>query len=157
MSGEKNCSGADQKKGADGNRSLSQIAPFAVLLVTECLFWFLKSKAIVLTGPVIPMSFGQIKDVLDVFVVAIFPWHGWVSALPLLAAIFVRADARKLILLFLLSSIATGLIGTYFGFREFSTQKFAVGTLTFAVINFFIFFTLLTVKFIFEGIGKCLR
>ena len=133
------------------------VLPLLVLFITECLFFLSRLTGIAVSGPVIPMEWGLAKDVLDIFVVAIFPWHGWVFAAPLVVAMVLGTRFRWLLLLLLLSSLATSLVGTYFEFREVTGQKVLIGIATYATINAGMLVSLTLAAYTFREIRKCIR
>lgn len=137
--------------------SLYKSLPFFILFITEGYFFLSKLKKFDFFWPVIPMEYGLIKDILDVFVVVFFSWHGWVLALPLLVAIFVGSNIKEIVILFFVSSMATGGTATLFEFSEVSAQRFVVGLVTYAAINVFVLAVLFVIQFIFKGLLKCLR
>ncbi|MEF8697928.1 MAG: hypothetical protein V5B33_01165 [Candidatus Accumulibacter sp. UW20] len=131
--------------------------PFVVFLAADLVFLFCKIKGIVLPIIVIPRSFGIGKDLLDVFVVIFIPWNGWVFAIPLLSAYMVDTKANRLLVLWALSSITTGIISTFFEFRDLSLHTLAVGVLTYGAINLFVLILMSLIKLTLGRIDKCLQ
>lgn len=71
------------------------------LIVAEILFLAMKIQGVRLSVPVIPLSFGFIKDLADVVIIFIFPWHGWVFSIPLSVFFIFELGWKKLIVIFL--------------------------------------------------------
>jgi hypothetical protein len=125
----------EKNKSSHCKMVLSRIFPFLVLIFSQFSFFLLQLKKIGLPQPVIPIELGLVKDILDVFVVIIFPWHGWVVMLPLLAGVFVREGNVKLFIIFILSSILTALIASVFNYNELTSKKIFVVIITYGAIN----------------------
>ena len=127
------------------------------LFVAESLFLSINTNGIRVAGPVIPLAFGLIKDLVDVVIVVLFPWHGWVFVAPLLVLLILEPEIKKLMTLFLLSTTTTALISSFFNFGNFSLKKFATGIFTYAAINLFVLLFLLLLKSTINGVLKCRR
>lgn len=135
------------------------LLPIVAFALTESLFLILKILGLSIHGPVIPVSFGFIKDLSDAVLVAMLPWHGWVFAVPLAVTLAAGVRYKYLIVAYLLSTTSTALISSFFNFRELSVEKFAKGVFTYAVINVFVFVVVFAfvfiLKFIIKGVLKC--
>lgn len=108
-----------------------------------------------LHGPVIPMSFGLIKDLADVALVVLFPWHGWVFAIPLLVIFILDTRFKYLMVIYLLSTITTALISLFFNIDKLSFEKAVGGILTYAAINVFVFLFVFLLKSMIKVVLKC--
>ena len=90
------------------------------LFVAESLFLTMEIQGMRIPVPVIPVSFGLIKDLVDVVIVVLFPWHGWVFAIPLSIFLTFDSEIKKLITIFLLSTTTTAVISSFFNFLTIS-------------------------------------
>lgn len=127
------------------------------LFVAESLFLIMKIQGVRLSGPVIPVTLGLIKDLADVVIVVLVPWHGWVFAIPLSILLMFDSGIKKLITVFLISTTATSVISSVFSFSDLSVKKIATGILTYSAINLFVFLLLLLLKSSIKGVLKCRR
>lgn len=135
----------------------SWMLPLIALLVSECLFLVMKIEGLRFHGPVVPVTLGLIKDIADVAIVVLFPWHGWIFTIPLLVIFIVGSEVKILASTLVLSSVLTAAISTIFEFGNPSLQKFTVGVFTYSVINCFVFLLLFSLKMATKGVVKCLR
>jgi len=131
------------------------LLPILVFSIIESLFLILKILGLNIHGPVIPMSFGLIKDLADVVLVVLFPWHGWVFAIPLLVIFARDISSKYLLIIYLLSTISTALISSIFNFSHLSFEKIVSSILTYATINIFVFLFLFSLKSMIKGVLKC--
>lgn len=135
------------------------LLPIVAFAITEGLFLIMQILGLNLHGPVIPMSLGLIKDLADVVLVVLFPWDGWVFAVPLVLILALGTRYKYLMATYLLSTTSTAFISSWFNFRESTVERIATGIFTYAVINIFVFvfvslFVFLLKSFI-KGVLKC--
>ena len=142
----------------NSHQSLRRWMPvFLVLLVSEIIFFATKILKVKLHGPVIPIEWGLIKDLIDAISVVVFPWHGWVFGVALFWAYFSNPDRLQLMTLLLASSILTSAISTCFNFIAPTITNFATGLFTYLVINLFVFALIHSLKITVQWSLKCLR
>lgn len=130
---------------------------FSILLVSEIIFFTTKYFKVQLHGPILSIDWGVIKDLVDVISVMIFPWHGWVFGIALLASYFFSPNILRLIVLLFLSSVLTSVISTCFNFGEPSAENFVKGWFTYLVINSFVFTLVHLIWTLIKWGSKCLR
>ena len=130
---------------------------FLVLLVSEIIFFATKILKVKPHGPVIPIEWGLIKDLVDAISVVVFPWHGWIFVVALFGAYFSSPDRLQLMTLLLASSILTSAISTYFNFITPTIANFATGLFAYLVINLFVFALIHSLKITAQWGSKCLR
>lgn len=110
--------------------SMSSLLPYLVALIDIALKVFLRTKGITLGGPRLPMSWGLAKDILDVGIVLLFPWDGWVFLIPLCCALVLEWRAAKLVALWLVVSLLSGILNTAIGFDQITILRCAKGVVT---------------------------
>lgn len=138
-------------------QSPSYLFCFLAVLISECLFLMMKMTGISIHFPAIPMNLGLIKDLLDIVIVVIFPWHGWVFAVPLLVSFIFGAEEKKLASMYFLSTASTALITSIFNFSELSIGIVTRGFISYLSLNIFILLFFFIVKFMIQGVLKCRR
>lgn len=124
------------------------------LIVAEILFLAMKIQGVRLSVPVIPLSFGFIKDLADVVIIFIFPWHGWVFSIPLSVFFIFELGWKKLIVIFFVSTITTTLISSFLNFIDASPKKIITGFFTYLAINLFVLLFLFSLNSAFKKICK---
>lgn len=130
------------------------LLPIVAICMTEIAFLILEILGLSIHGPAIPMGFGLIKDVADVVIIFLFPWHGWVFVIPLLVFFTLDIRFKYLVMTYLLSTISTTLISTFFNFGDLSFKTITMGVLTYAAINAFVFLFLFLLKSMIKGVLK---
>lgn len=131
--------------------------PLLALLVAESLFLIMKVQGIGIHVPAIPLRFGLIKDIADMVIVVLLPWHGWVFAIPLLVIFAIGAKGTYLMMIYLLSTILTATISSLFNFSDLSLEKIATGILTYSAINLSVFLFFFLLKLTIKGVLRCRR
>lgn len=115
-------------------QSMFSFLPYVVALIAIALSAFLKAKGMTLGGPRIPMSWGLAKDILDMGVVLLFPWDGWVFLIPLCGALILRWRAVALVAFWLVVSLVMGLVVTEISFEQITILRCAKGTVFYMAV-----------------------
>lgn len=142
---------------AKNRKNKIYLIPFVLLAIAELLFFLIKLKTISLLQPVVPLYLGWMKDIADIFIVIIFPWHGWVVLIPLIMEFFIGWNIRKVILIWFLSSLATAVIATAYNFKAFGVNELFTGIITYCVINLFVLAFVFIVCSIIKWGFKCIK
>lgn len=105
-------------------------------------------QGIHLAPPYISPSVGWVKDYIDVFLVIIFPWGGWVFFVPTVVVLWRGGGLVAVVRLLLLSAVIMGFFDTFVSFDNYGLGGFAKGiahyTVVFACSSFlgFLFFSI---------------
>lgn len=101
----------------------------------------LEMQGIHLAPPYISPSAGWIKDYIDIFLVIIFPWGGWIFFAPSIIVFWRGGGLATVTRLLLLSAIIMGTLDTLVSFDSYKFSAFIKGTthymLVFAFSSFF--------------------
>lgn len=102
-----------------------------------------------------PVSWGLPKEIfIDPIIVFVFAWDGWVFLLPLLVGFCCKSSYKTLFGVFALTSIAMGILGTFFNFSHYSVYRFIEGIVSYSIIFGAISIYVFIIKIIFSRIFK---
>lgn len=135
------------------------LVPCLLATLTAVLGMYFETAGIKLRGPGIPLGWGILKDFLDMIIVSIFPWNGWIMLIPLLAAMFLKWQLVELVGLWIALSSAVGIADTLILFPAVTISLCARGIAFYLVIFGFVsvFSTAAVVigRFVIKRSGKC--
>ena len=83
-----------------------------------------------------PLSWGPVKDFLDISLVLLFAWGGWPAAIIVIGAALLGNSARSCFLVIVIAAIVHGAANTLISFHEPTIAKALAGIFTFGFIYF---------------------
>jgi len=76
----------------------------------------------------LPIGWGLIKDVTDMFIVLVFAWNGWIVLPPLVMSLILMWRWFQLSTLLIFMAAVMGIFDTYVSFDEPTLSRCAKGT-----------------------------
>lgn len=110
------------------------LSPYIVAFFTLIVFLVSEANGIHYGGPGIPRSWGLLKDFLDIFIVMIFPFNGWIFLFPLIIGFIVRVNIINLIFLYFFMSFIVGCSDTFISFEQGTIERYVEGVATYLTI-----------------------
>jgi hypothetical protein len=77
-----------------------------------------------------PLSWGFLKDMLDVALVLLFAWGGWPAAVTALAGIFLHIRVYFWLAIVMVAAITHGVVNTFITFQVQTVFRAIIGALT---------------------------
>ena len=117
------------------HRKIVDLIPVIISATTIFISQYLSAYGKNIWQPVVPLSWGIIKGFLDVLILLIFTWDGWVFMIPLVASLHLRWNPLKVASLWISVSIFVGVIHTFIAFDSVNVGKVVSSVLTFSLIS----------------------
>lgn len=131
------------------------LLPYVLAILTICIGIFVEVKEVKFSAPSLSIEWGLVKDVIDIFIVLVFGWNGWIVLPPLAMALILKWRWLKLFALLIFLSMVMGISDTYISFDDPTLIRYAKGTVFYMLV-----FTIVTAlglfvnRLITKG-GKC--